>query len=568
MTHRTPRRSALVALVLVLVTTESPGTRVADASPGIVPITDPDLVFSIPALGQPPHLVPVHDPIFGTTVTRITGNTGEPISGPGVAGRWGADARHVYSKQQPWNADGSLLLVQNRDGGTPSRVILDGTTYLPKIGPCADDILYDYRWHPSKDLRRTMINVDRDGLELSWFDVASCVKFRSWTLPFPVDYGIGSGEGNPSNDGRFVALGDGSRMFVVDMDPRPPFAPWPNRRIGPVYTLLPCSLSVSAPGEDCEIGNLSISPSGKYVDVKFAGGSSLTQDMHRIFEVDPLTLELRPHAMDAASLRCDTFQERTDGWIYPLKHADMALDPFDNNEDVIIGGRSCPGSSLGRVVKVRLRDGAVTALTDPDGEPSVQHVSTRNLDRPGWAYVGYYRSEGKRFSDEIVAVRLDGGGYERLAHKRSESSGCYRCESHPVPSRDGSRILFASNWAENCGSGCGSSSDIKDYVVSLLAGSVVAGPPAPVSVIELAAAQPNPAVSRVSIAYVLGVDAPVSLDVVDATGRRVHGQDLGRPGPGRHEARVERGRGLPAGVYWVRLHVGATTVRRKVVFVG
>jgi hypothetical protein len=570
MTHRTPRRLALVALVLVLVTTGSNRTPVADAAPGIVPITDPDLVFSVPGLGRPPHLVPMTDPIFGTTITRITGDTGTPIVGPGFRGAWGADARHVYSKQQPWNADGTLLLVQNRDGGTPSRVILDGNTYLPRVGPCSNDVLYDYRWHPSRDRARTMINVDQDGRELSWFDVGTCTKVRTWTLPFAVDYGIGSGEGNPSNDGRFVALGDGSRMFVVDMDPKPPYAPWPNQRIGPVYTLLPCSLDTSDPSADCEIGNLSISPSGRYVDVKFAGGTSVTQDMHRIFEVDPVTLALRPHAMAPGSLRCDTFQERTDGWIYPLKHADMALDPFDDDEDVIIGGRSCPGSSLGRVVKVRLRDGKVTALTDPDGEPSVQHVSTRNLDRPGWAYVGYYESDGKRFSDEIVAVRLDGGAYERLAHKRSQSSGCYRCESHPVPSRDGRRILFASNWAEHCDAGCGSSGDIKDYVVSLIAATVVSGPapPTPITGVVLEAAQPNPAVSQVSIAFALGVDEPVSLDLVDATGRRVHRQDLGRPGPGRHEARVERGRGLPAGVYWVRLHVGAATVMRKVIFVG
>jgi hypothetical protein len=36
-----------------------------------------------------------------------------------------------------------------------------------------------------------------------------------------------------------------------------------------------------------------------------------------------------------------------------------------------------------------------------------------------------------------------------------------------VPSRDGQRVLFASNWAQDCGSGCGSSSDIKAYVASV-----------------------------------------------------------------------------------------------------
>jgi hypothetical protein len=170
--------------------------------------------------------------------------------------------------------------------------------------------------------------------------------------------------------------------------------------------------------------------------------------------------------MAAGSLRCGSFAGRRDGWIFPLKHADLALDPFDGNEDVIVGGRSCAGSKLGRVVKVRLRDGKVTALSDPRDEASVSHVSTRNVRRPGWAYVGYFKKDGKRFSDEIVAVKLDGSRtVERLAHKHAVTSGCYRCESHPVPSPDGRRVLFASNWADDCAGGCGDARDIKAYVL-------------------------------------------------------------------------------------------------------
>jgi hypothetical protein len=540
-----------------------------------VPLTDPLPVYTVPEIGRPPLLVPLLDPVFGTSITRITGDGGTPIVSPTVTGVWGADARHVYSKQQPWNADGSLLLVQNRGSGTPSRVLLDGTTYRPLHGPCANDVLYDYRWHPSRARANVMINVDQAGRELTWFDVIACTKVRTWTLPIAVDYGIGSGEGNSSNDGRFVALGNASHMFVVDMDPQPPFAPYPNRRIGPLYSILPCSLSTADPAGDCEIGNLSISPSGRYVDLKFSGGSSETQDMHRIFAVDPVTLELRPQAMAGSSLRCDTFQDRPNGWIHGLKHADLALDPYDGNEDVIVGGRSCPGSSLGRVVKVRLRDGQVTALTDPDGEPSVQHVSTRNLDRPGWAYVGYYKADGRRFSDEIVAVRLDGSGaVERLAHKRSVSSGCYRCESHPVPSRDGRRVLFASNWATDCGAQCGSTEEIKDYVVSvaptgLVATDSLSPPPGePRLALALDPPRPNPAVRRVAIEYVLGSDEAVRLEVVDAAGRRVEERDLGRPGPGRHRVEVERARGLPAGVYWVRVQAGGRLATGRVIFVG
>src|SRR5205823_4229631 len=82
------------------------------------------------------------------------------------------------------------------------------------------------------------------------------------------------------------------------------------------------------------------------------------------------------------------------------------------------------------------------------------HISMRSIDRPGWAYVDYFQEDGKRFSDEVVAVKLDGSkAVQRFAHKHSVFDKCYRCESHPAPSPDGRRILFASNWAEHCGAG-------------------------------------------------------------------------------------------------------------------
>jgi hypothetical protein len=336
-----------------------PGSASAFATPGSPApkpparhgmVTDPTKVYSVASASRPLYLSATPEPTFGTQLMRVGNEPGLPLGGR-VAGTWGSDARHVYSKQQPWNSDNSLLTIENRSGGSPAVVILDGTTYQPKLAPCANYDKYDYRWHPSPAHPHEQINVEPTGKELMWFDVTTCTKTRTWTLPITVDYGIGSGEGNPSNDGRFVALGNGSAMFVVDMDPRPPYAAYPNKRIGPVYTFAACSL-----GTACTIGNLSVSPSGRYVDVKYGNSVDSTADAHRIFEVDPTTLALKPHNMASGSLRCGSYAARPNGWIFPLKHADMALDPSDQNEDIIVGGRACPGSSLGHVVKVRLRD--------------------------------------------------------------------------------------------------------------------------------------------------------------------------------------------------------------------
>jgi hypothetical protein len=470
--------TVVVVLCSTLCCTGKP--RAQAVPPGFVgTIMDPNAVFSLPAVPRPAYRQTITDPTFQTRITRITGDPGTVISP--TLGVWGTDARQVYSKQQPWNSTGTLLTIENRSGdANSSPLILDGETYQPKYTPCESFDNYEYRWHPSTSHPDVQIAVSRSGTELMWFDVTNCRKLRTWTLPFPADYGIGSGEGNVSADGRYAVISDDSRMVVVDMDPRGNAPAYPFKRIGPVYTFQPCSLKAGEP-DFCPNGNISISPSGRYIDVKFgSGGVSCDTlcDMHRIFEVDS-SLTIRPHNMAATSLRCGEFANRPNGWVFPLKHADMAADPFDNNEDVLIGGRACPGSTLGRVVKVRLRDGKVTELTKPENEAGYSHGSARATQRPGWFYVTYTRASsaiGRRFGGEIVAVKMDGSGtVQRFGHYHS-TAGTYRSQAHGVPSPDGRRILFASDWAEGCGSGCGSTSVFSGYVIDARGGGDTTAP--------------------------------------------------------------------------------------------
>lgn len=527
--------------------------------------TDAFAVYAIPQTPKPGYLVPTIDPTFGSIILRIANDDGKSTGA--VAGVWGFDTRHVYSVQQPWNSDNTLLTIENRGGGNSlSPLILDGTSYLPEYSPCPNYPVYDYRWHPSRAHPHEQINVDPTGTQLMWFDVTTCTKTRSWPLPFPVDYGIGSAKGNPSDDGRFVALGNNAAMFVVDMDPQPPFAPYPNIRIGPTYLFPPESLTTAAPNT-WTIDHLGISPSGRYVKVKFGSADDCgTFDMIRVFEVDSTTLELKPHNMADASERCCTFQGRPNGWIFPLKHSDFARDPFDNNEDVLVGGRSCTTSALGPLVKVRMRDGAVTQLIDPDNVSSVVHVSTRNTDRPGWAFVSWYPAPGKRFSDEITAVSLDGSeSVVRMCHVHTADSACYRCEAQPVPSRDGTRVLFASNWALDCGSGCGPTNDIKDYIATYAVPLGVDDPPRQEPGLALRQIRPNPARLATSIQYSLDSWAPARIELLDIAGRHVLERDLGAPGPGSYAIDLEPAPGIRTGLYIVRLTQDGRSVTSKLI---
>jgi len=250
-------------------------------------------------------------------------------------------------------------------------------------------------------------------------------------------------------------------MFIVDMDPKPPQRPYPNQRIGPSVSLSNCGMG------DCKATWVSVSPSGKYAVVHYRG------EAIQVWDIDPATLALAPRAMRQSYGGC--IGAPANGFIYSLGHADMTLDPFDHDEDVIIGQEKCGnrgatlgGKRIGGVVMSRLRDGAMASLTDPANEAYPHHVSARSYDRRGWVYVSYFAQRPlKKYNDEVVAVKLDGSGsVERLAHQHSLTPKCYRCETHAVPSRDGSKLMFASDWALDCAGRCGTQATISGYVVA------------------------------------------------------------------------------------------------------
>jgi hypothetical protein len=281
------------------------------------------MIFAVPQVPKPPYLHPITDPTFGTTVTRIVGDEGTGIIfSAGGVGMWGSDARQHYMDDQPWNSDGTLLLLENR--GSPNEVILDGNTYEPKYAKCPNYNNNMDRWLQGCNRPHERMNVN--GTLLEWFDVVNCTQTRKWTLPIPAtaDYEMG-----PSNDGRFVALGDNTRAFVVDMDPQPPFASYAsgNERIGPAFDISACGDS------DCTMSYISISPSGRYVIVKYS------HDRVRVLDVDPHTLALSPRPMPQTAPECSGHNQ-AQGFVFDLGHQDMGFNPFDNNEEVMFDSKT------------------------------------------------------------------------------------------------------------------------------------------------------------------------------------------------------------------------------------
>ena len=103
------------------------------------------------------------------------------------------------------------------------------------------------------------------------------------------------------------------------------------------------------------------------------------------------------------------------------------------------------------IVKVRLADGKQTCLLSLDWSLAV-HISAP--DNAGFVYVETYdpanpepNSSGWRsYTNEILQVALDGSQVTRLAHHRSRRVDSYNWQPRVSCSRDGSRVVFNSNF--------------------------------------------------------------------------------------------------------------------------
>lgn len=92
-------------------------------------LTDKTTYLPVPVVNKPDYLQAITDPTFGTTITRIVGDPGDPI--PNIPGSvWAAEQeRHGYSKVSAWNCDQSMIYLNRHypnlwlDGETSSIIL-------------------------------------------------------------------------------------------------------------------------------------------------------------------------------------------------------------------------------------------------------------------------------------------------------------------------------------------------------------------------------------------------------------------------------------------------------------
>ncbi|MBU2938614.1 T9SS type A sorting domain-containing protein [Lacinutrix sp. C3R15] len=350
--------------------------------------------YEAPTGAFPDYLESFTEDLSGSTITRI--------SDKNVFGTSSIRVRHNYAKDQTWNSDGSLIKL----AGYPA-AILDGETFdflywrdIPSYGRWANtEPNYMYGTPGNQFVKFNVLNNTR-------------VTLRTFSDYSSLDFGYG--EGNQSNDDRYVGLigqnGSDRTLIVYDIQ------------------------------EDQIVGTKNIGSSG---DLDWFSVSQLGN-----FAV----VSWRTDGSGAtAGLKSYDLNFQNERHIYDITaHGDLGIDAYGN--DVMVAYEGPDGWSNDSYVYCARLDGqGITPLFQYPGGIWGGHISCRNTDRPGWAYVSEQCCTSHDVaSREIFAIKLDDSGIiERYTKHNNDVSPGNGHSTMAVPNRDGTKILFASNWDDS-----------------------------------------------------------------------------------------------------------------------
>lgn len=344
---------------------------------------------------QPALNTPVQFDNLDTAVVRITDS----------------DGAHHYSTWQAFNRNQSKVLINTASGG-----LILNTADWSTIASSLDIGAVLCFWDPVD----SDILWAHDGLSGG----SSIYKYRistssSTQYTIPGGYSgisIGGGEGSISSDGRWLALigtkGTSDR-FVIVFDTQ-------SESVENTLTLS---------GWDTYLDNAHISQSGDYVVVAsyYAGNKG-----HRIYDRATLTFQ-----------RAYTGGAGTDGSTGFPGHMDIGYRT--NGDECMVRSRND-----GALVSVRLSDGDEQLEIDSSAMTWAFHVSCRNINRRGYAYISaLYQADqsSKYLYREVFAVKLDGSGaIERFGQSVFPESASYDLQAKATVSPLGDMVLMSSGW--------------------------------------------------------------------------------------------------------------------------
>jgi hypothetical protein len=354
------------------------------------------------SLAKPPLLGAVTDPEFGTRIVRISDVENET---------GGSVIKPAYSTIPAWNADESLLVLYEVDGG---HRLYDGRTYqfIRRLDINPADIEQFY-WHPTDP----DVMFYADGNQLIRYSVSEdqgevLHEFTGGCSP------------SGGDDPMYIAWDGNSLGFLCDDEAF-------------VYHVDTDSESERVSGADL---GPQVAPSGNTV---YLAGDIYDGDMHLLRTLD----------LDN-----------------PYDHASLGqLADGSDTLNIVAYDPGPMGSGVGTLVVFDLETGASRVVIGEDTgypyPPSGVHISAVAHHAPGWVSVSVVGNDfdGQRLLDnELLLADTNTGEVCRIAHHRSYGKNGpqgYWAEPHAVISPTGTRVLFGSDW--------GGGDTVDAYVVEL-----------------------------------------------------------------------------------------------------
>jgi hypothetical protein len=363
------------------------------------------------------------DPVYGTRIYRITAATDFPDA---------TLVRHDYSRRQAFNADNSRFIATASNGNW---LLYDANTFqmLPRTGgngalrgPAGD---CEMIWHPTDPKKLWYMS----GNGLIWYekdvetDQDTVLVDFTGRLPWSQATTVWTkSEGTSSADGRYWAFMATTYDSVNLTNTIYGLFTWDRQQDKIIGTYDAANFGGAFPD------HISIAPSGKYAVPSWAYIPTLGT---RAFPLD-----------FSSSIQLHTQSE----------HSDLAIGP--NGEDYYV----LTDYDSGKIRAVDIATGAsfdLMALYPASGESYAAHISGKAYDRPGWVLISTYADAADHGSTapaptlrpmyrKIMLVELKPGGRQlNVAHTRTaDNYGGYWGEPQATINRDGSRIIFASNF--------------------------------------------------------------------------------------------------------------------------
>jgi hypothetical protein len=382
----------------------------------------------MPSVTMPAYRQVVIDPVFQTRITRVSDKNVFAATFPdgnfeNFFRNQSNRLAHSYSKNQPWNSDGSLMML-NWSYPAP---ILDGRTY---------QLL---RWiHQPSQAVWSQLEPDKTyGTYSGTNQLVSANMTRDWDSTVihtfseydTVDFG--SGEGNLSHNDQYIALfgfkNGNTDILVYDLQLQKVTA---RRSLG---TSKVCNCN-----DVGSVNNITMSQSGKYVLMQYNPyGRGITQG---VWVLDPKN--------NLANLRNVSSRGGN--------HFDVCYDTAGN--EVYVG----PDANTRAIYMRRLDTGVRTTLLGDSRMGWPIHVSCRNTKRPGWSYISSfdadYAAPDRAYYQTLFAVRLESTAsgnatVQRFAHEHHSVSltEIYERSAMGVPNPQGNKVLWASDWGDSSG---------------------------------------------------------------------------------------------------------------------